>query len=87
MKIRTDFVTNSSSSSYVTLTVVMNDGNTLETRCDIEDPYCVGLVGPIHLSGEVYESLESGKELLEICYKYASKASNGDNAINLISAF
>ena len=78
MKIRTDFVTNSSSSSYVTLTVVMNDGNTLETRCDIEDPYCVGLVGPIHLSGEVYESLESGKELLEICYKYASKASNGE---------
>lgn len=74
MKIRTDFVTNSSSSSYVTLTVVMNDGNTLETRCEVEDPYCVGIVDPIHLSAEIYESLESGKELFEICYNYASKA-------------
>ena len=69
MKIRMDFVTNSSSTAYVTVTIKTNKSNSTSMTYEVEDnAYGVFYEDEIHeiVSKKALESIVSGKDLLEI---------------------
>lgn len=78
MENRTDTVIDSSSSSYVALTVRTKKQKTLKTTCHMSN-FFLYFLHSIHLSGEKYESLKTGQELLEICYDYVEETTKGLN--------
>ena len=64
MENRTDTVIDSSSSSYVALTVRTKKQKTLKTTCHMSN-FFLYFLHSIHLSGEKYQSLKTGQELLD----------------------
>ncbi len=73
MKIRTDFVTNSSSSSYVTVRITTKSGREYEAGYYSGDQGFDVIGSALELSDTYFEKIESGEEILNTALEWFNK--------------